>query len=116
MASKLPALSYSSTFTIQVGNNALEAVFQCQLHGARAMRVYGMQKGASSEAIRTPRKVSAGGIVRSSVATYSVAAGVAQIRVVNAELSMIEDVERLRAKFEFAFANGKMLQQRHIEV
>src|SRR5215469_910812 len=68
---------------------------------------------------RVPRQTArvAGAIIRSRVATYGVAARVPQVRVVNAELRVIEDVKRFGTELQASTFRGlEMLSQGHVEV
>ena len=90
----------------------LEVVFQAELHGAGAMGVHGMQEGTALKATGI-----AGGIVRAPVAGNGVAAGVALVRIVNAELGVVENVERFGAKLEIAaLGDFEVLQESDIKV
>jgi len=58
-----------------------------------------------------------GGIVLPTVATYGVAAGVAEVGVVDAKLGMVEQIEGLDAKLKVApFGYFEVLQRRYIKV
>ena len=64
-----------------------------------------------------PGKYAPGGIVRSTVATDGIAASVAKVGIIDAELGVIEDVEGFGPELDFAaFVNHKMFEHRHIEV
>jgi len=75
----------------------LEVVFQAELHGAGAMRIHGMQEGTALEATGVT-----GRIVRATVAGNGVAACVALVGIVYAELGVVENVEGFGAKLEIA--------------
>jgi hypothetical protein len=71
-----------------------------------------MQKGTSSQATRVP-----GRIVWSTVTAYGVAAGIAEVGIVDAKLCMVEQIEGLNAKFKIAaFGYFEVLQRCHIKV
>src|ERR1700691_325898 len=71
-----------------------------------------MQKGAPSQATRVP-----GGVIWSTVTTYGVAAGIAEIGIVDSKLCMVEQIEGLNAKFKIAaFGYFEVLQRCHIKV
>ena len=104
-----PAICFTASRNPDV---ALEVVFQAKLHSAGAMRVHRMQERAAHKATRV-----ASGIIRATVAGNGVAAGVAFVRIVNAELGVVENVERFRTKLKIAaLGDFEMLQQSHIEV
>jgi len=80
------------------------------------MRIYRMQKSIAGYTIGTGRNAVNDGslktssIVGASIAANRVAARVAKIRIVNAELGMIKNVERFRTEFEdTAFGYLEML-------
>jgi len=76
------------------------------------MGIHGMQEGVAGKATRI-----AGRVVRASVAGYRVTAGVAFVRIVDAELGVIENVERFHAELEIAaFRDFEVLQEGNIEV
>src|SRR5580658_1371553 len=76
------------------------------------MRIDGMQEGAALEATGV-----AGGIIQSAVAGDGVAARIALVRIVNAELGVIENVEGFRAKLEVAaLGDFEVLQESNIKV
>jgi hypothetical protein len=90
----------------------LEVVLQAELHGAGTMRVHGMQEGAALQATGVARR-----IIGATVAGDGVAAGIALVRIVDAELGMVEDVECFRTKFEIAaLGDFEMLQESNIKV
>ena len=90
----------------------LEVVFQTELHGARTMRVNRMQEGIASETTWVTS-----GIVRTAVARDRVAAGVALVGIVDAELSVVENIERFGAKLKIAaFCDFEMLQESDVKV
>ena len=98
-------------------NCSLEVILKAELNGARPVRIDGVQEGVAGEAIHAARSECAGGIVRAAVTADRVAAGVAEVRIVDTELGVIEDVEGLRPKLQCAvFVNHEKLQQGHIEV
>ena len=71
-----------------------------------------MEEGISSQTTRIP-----GGIIWPSVTTYRVAAGIAEVGIVDAKLCMVEQIEGFGAKFEVAaFAYFELLQHGHIKV
>ena len=91
---------------------SLEVVLQTKLHGAGTMRVHWVQKGIPDKTTGV-----AGGVIRATVAGNRVAAGVALVGIVDAELGMVENVERFYAKFEVAaFGDFEMFQQSNVKV
>jgi|SRR5277367_2159246 len=90
---------------------ALETVLESQLQRSWAMRVHRVQESAPSQTIGASGKISSSGVVRPTIATNSIASGITQIRVINAELSVVENVEGFRPELDLAtFADHKMLQ------
>src|SRR5579871_63786 len=91
------------------------------------MGVDRVQKRITREAISPANRDTAGTsfanrrkpcrIVRAAVTTDCVAAGVPKIRIVKPELSVVENVESFRAKFEHSgFADREVFQEAQIEV
>ena len=66
------------------------------------MCIHRMEEGISRETVGAPREIRSCGVTGATVAAHGVAASVSPIRIVDAELSVIEDVERLHSKLHFA--------------
>src|SRR5271165_893299 len=74
------------------------------------MSVYRVQESAAREAISTSTHTSSwvqrsgipGAVVRAAEATSDITSGIAEVRIVDAELSMVEDIERFRAELKKA--------------
>src|SRR5450631_415889 len=108
---------FHKIFLSITGNSGLEAQFQSKLHGTRTVSIDRMQKRVAGQAVG----LRIAGCVEclNSVATDRVIGAISEVRagVVNPELSMVEDVENLRAKLEAgAFLHLEGFHQRHIEV
>ena len=96
---------------------ALEAIFHGQLQGARTVRIHRMQERVARQAIRPSGEVGARGIIRPTIAIDGVASGVTQVRVIKAELRVVEDIERFRAKLHLAtLAYPEVLEQGHVKI
>jgi hypothetical protein len=96
----------------QSSERRLEIVFHAELHGTRAMRIHGVQEGIPGEATRVSR-----GVVQRAVARDRVAAGVALVGIVDAELSVVENIEGLGAKLKIAaFRDFEMFQESDVKV
>jgi hypothetical protein len=67
-----------------------EAVLQSELHGSRTVCVYRVQERVPGQATRGSRR-----IVWSSEATYRIAAGVAEVGIVDAKRRVVQQVEGL---------------------
>jgi hypothetical protein len=79
--------------------------------------IHRVEKRVAGETIRSPWEVSSRRIVRTTVTTYAVVTGVPEVGIIDAELSVIENVESLCTELHFtAFVNLKVLQQRHVKV
>src|SRR5208282_186843 len=101
----------------------LESIFQSELDRSGTMGVDRMQKRISCNTVRARyyavhrRTLKSGGIVWATITADCVAAGVAQVRVIQSKLRVVENVEGLRAEFQIAaFRNRKVFQQTHVEV
>jgi hypothetical protein len=94
-------------------NGTLEKEFEAKLHGSGAMRVNRMQKGGRGNAAGI-----ASGVVCSRIATDHVVSGIAGIGlVVDAELSVIEQVESLDAELEgLSLAHGEVFREGDVKV
>src|SRR5262245_2005002 len=76
-----------------------------------------MQERISSDAVRAARGGKPCAVVGPAIATDHIAAGIAQVRVVDPELSMVEEIECLSAKFQHAsLTDYVVLQNAEIEV
>jgi hypothetical protein len=76
------------------------------------MRVHWVQEGIPDKTTGVAR-----GVVRGTVARNRIAASVSFVGIVNAELSVVENVERFYAEFKItAFRNFEMLQQSNVKV
>ena len=87
------------------------------------MRVHRMEKGIPGYTIRTgghavnDQTRETGSVVGPTVAADFVTARVAQVRIIDSELGVIEDVECFRAKFNNAsFPDDEVLQNTQVKV
>ena len=96
---------------------ASEAPLQTKLHGSGPMRIERAEEGRSGYAI-CPAAQKAGGIHGAGITADNVVSAAARvIRIVEPELSVVEEIEDFRAKLNFAgLRNLKVLQECHVEV
>src|SRR5215813_7135550 len=76
-----------------------------------------MQERAARQAVDATRYRVTGAVVRPTIATDHVTAGVSEVGVVEPKLRVIEDVERLGAELQNTrFTDRKMLEQAHVKI
>src|SRR5215469_9326096 len=100
-----------------VGSNS-ESPLQAKLHGARPMRIQGVQKTSSGNAICSSFCLKTSGVQRAGIATNHVVARAAWIiRIIDTELRVVEDVESFDTKFDLAgLCHFEVFQQRQVEI
>lgn len=87
-------------------------VLQSKLHGTGAMGIHRMQECAACQTTCIP-----GRIIASTVATDCVATSVAEVWIVDTELSVVENVEGFDSELQVAaFTDPEMFQQCDIEI
>ena len=96
----------------------LEGELKTELKNPRVMSVHRMEKRASGQAVHSTPPTGRIVDVRPAVTPDDVIACIPGVRrVVDSELSVVENVERFGAEFDIALAeNFEMLQQGDIEI
>src|ERR1700729_557182 len=80
-----------------------ETPLQTELYGSGPMRIERVQEGGSGDAIRASNRLKAGGIHWTRIAAdHVVPAAAGIVGVVYSELSVIEDIEKLRTELNLA--------------
>lgn len=81
------------------------------------MRIYRVQERVARKAIFSSWEVGTRRVIWTAIAADRVTPGIASIGVIETKLRVVEDVEGLQAKFNFAsLVNREVLNQRHIKV
>src|SRR5271165_1954379 len=89
------------------------------------MGVYRVQESTSRDAIRPSTHTTCriqwsgvtGSVAGAAVATNCITACIAEVRIVDSELSMVEDIKSFHAKLKKAsFRDFEMLEQAHVEI
>ncbi len=98
----LPVDSVENKFSKFASVSLLETPFETELNGAWTVCVERMQEGCARDAINSAC-LKAGGILRSRITTHDIVPAATRIvRIVNAELRLVENVEKLGAKLKIA--------------